>query len=177
MPLVYKSPGIPNFVLRKPPSHFVFDTEKDLIASNSIAVYRAWKADFEPDMKAGRINVEQLLQFGERLDRMTLWETRDGGADYMIRFHGAEIGRIFGEGMGGLLSLTPKPHFDALMEILDLLQSSRSVVVNGPALNALPGREFLVSQSLFMPVFADDDAVQQVLVYSDYFIDGSIEKT
>lgn len=176
MPLVYRSAGRPDLVLRKPPSHFVFATETDLVSEHAVRVLLVWQDDFEPRLKIKRLEIEQLLQFGDLVDRMTLWETLDEGADYRIRYHGTEIGRIFGEGTGNRLSTTPKAHFDALIKILDLVQSSQSVVVNGPALNAFPGRLYLVSQSLFMPVFGDDEGIKQVLVYNDYFSNGDVER-
>lgn len=176
MPMVYTTTSGPPIVLRKPPSHFVYDSESDLISRDAVEVYRMWLKEISPRQQSSELKIEEILQFGARVDRMTLWQIIDEGADCLIQYHGSEIGRIFGEGTGNRLSTTDKTHFDFLIKILDLVQTSGSVVVNGPALNAMPERLYLVSQSLFMPVHTVNHQVRQVLVYSDYFTHGKVEK-
>lgn len=176
MPMVFTSISGQSIVLRKPPSHFLFDTESDLISKNAVEVYRKWLENISPQQKTRELKIEEILEFGEAVDRMTLWQTIDGGSDYFVLYHGSEIGRIFGEGTRTRLSTTDKTHFKFLIEIAGLVQSSGAVVVNGPALNAVPERLYMVSQSLFMPAHTDDNRVKQILVYSDYFTDGKVEK-
>lgn len=176
MPLIYEMPGREPFTLRKPPAHFVLTSEADLIHENSVRVYRSFVKDLKPEHRTKKLGAEELLTYGNIVGQMFLYESVDGGSDYHIRYQGHEIAQTYGDAPEHYLSQTPPAYSEIVKEIFNLVQKSRSTVVNGPALSAYPDKLYIVSQTLFMPVFMNDEEVLQILGYEEFFRDGEIVK-
>lgn len=176
MPLIYTMPGREPLALRKPPAHFVLTSEADLIHENSVHVYRSFMEDLKPKHRTKKLGTEELLTYGSLVGRMFLYESVDRGSDYFIRYQGHEIAETYGDAPEHYLSRTPPDYSGIVKEIFNLVQESRSTVVNGPALSAYPDRLYMVSQTLFMPVFMNDEEVLQILGFEEFFPGGEVVK-